>query len=541
MIDTRVESIIYQSQIYYRDLVNELVAKKKLGKALDHKWEKADIILGYLEALGYRDRLTDEDDILNVNYILFCLIKLCELNRYPVAAPITFQPAPAVIVGEPGESITGPPGPQGDTGLATDFQATLVSVPTTVDSFLIDDAKAARWDYFVIESTGEQRASSIIGHWTEDGLSLSLTDNGAEDIGGDTSPLVFNLQFSAGEIQLIATPSSGIWTVIGTRYFIPNNGNGAGPISQSLGNGLMYIGNNSDIAQARTISGDLTISSIGVAVISPGVIVNNDVSSTAAIALSKLAAVTPLRLAVTDASGFLTSSSIPTSSIITGTGNTNRIAFFSSGQVLTSDSDFTFNSISNELTVGNLVINTDTILGGGGLTLSAFGSAIVSAVRHDFTPGANSGLRLGVVATDPGTLGNSDLWYNSTSHTFNLRINGATESAITSIDATKAIKIKIIDINDWNMDSTAAITVAHGIADHTKIRAIEVYVRDDAATNSYPLAKLDDTATGLISGGVTLVNSVNIFIGRLTGGDFDGVDFNATSYNRGWIKITYIG
>lgn len=308
MIDVRVNTIIYQSEIYYRDLVNYLVVNKKLGKALDSEWEKADLITGYLEALSYRDRLTEEEDILNVNHILNCLIKLCELNIYPVAAPITFQDAPSILYGIPGESITGPRGLRGETGLATDFSASL-TVTTNVDSFLVTDAKAARWDYVVIKSTGEQRTGSIIGTWKPDGSALEFNDTSTSDIGG-TTDLEFDLSYSGGRINLVAIPATGSWVVTGTRYFIPNNGTGTGPISGSLLDGYIYIGNTLNQAQERLMSGVISMTNTGVTSYIPNTITDLEINSTANITLSKLASLNNNIVVITNGSGKLTSSTL---------------------------------------------------------------------------------------------------------------------------------------------------------------------------------------------------------------------------------------
>jgi len=311
MIDNRIDSIIYQSQIYYRDLLNDLVLNKRLGKALDAKWEKADLILGYLEALNFRDRLTEEEDILGVNNILECLIKLCDLYQYPTAAPLTFQEAPAVIVGEQGRpGDQGIPGERGDTGLATDFQVSLVSVPSVVDSFALTDANGARWDYYIQETGGAQRVSSILGHWLPDGSDKTLVDVGTTDLDGSTAGLEFSIEIVGLTVQLVATPSSGTWTVIGTRYFIPNNGNGTGPISDSLLNGYIYIGNTLNFAQGRLLSGDATITNTGVLTIANSAITNAKIAAGAAIDLSKLATLTANRVAITDAGGVIIPSGI---------------------------------------------------------------------------------------------------------------------------------------------------------------------------------------------------------------------------------------
>ncbi|MEE9451103.1 MAG: hypothetical protein V3V72_13720 [Ignavibacteriaceae bacterium] len=97
---------------------------------------------------------------------------------------------------------------------------------------------------------------------------------------------------------------------------------------------------------------------------------------------------------------------------------------------------------------------------------------------------------------------------------------------------------KIVDIDDWNMDGTSSITVAHGVT-LAKIRKVYALIRNDANDTYYPL---DTVAVGASAsaGGVISMNASNITIGRTTSGLFDSTDFNATSYNRGWVTIEYI-
>lgn len=95
---------------------------------------------------------------------------------------------------------------------------------------------------------------------------------------------------------------------------------------------------------------------------------------------------------------------------------------------------------------------------------------------------------------------------------------------------------KTVDIGDWNMDSASSKSVALGITS-SKIRGITGFVRNDADNAYYPIPYNDATPTlqvwaaGFGSGSITLL--------RLTGGFFDGVNFDSTSYNRGWINVTY--
>ena len=90
----------------------------------------------------------------------------------------------------------------------------------------------------------------------------------------------------------------------------------------------------------------------------------------------------------------------------------------------------------------------------------------------------------------------------------------------------------IVNIGDWNMDTDTSVTIAHGIADYTKIRAINVMIRNDATTSVSCLIG--------IYGAIGTVDSTNIELTRATSGAFDSVNYDSTSYNRGYITIQHI-
>ena len=71
------------------------------------------------------------------------------------------------------------------------------------------------------------------------------------------------------------------------------------------GNGKVLIGDGTDV-NSVSVSGDIAITSAGVTSIAAGSIVNADVNASAAIAVSKLAALTASKPVVTDGSGVLT-------------------------------------------------------------------------------------------------------------------------------------------------------------------------------------------------------------------------------------------
>ena len=109
-----------------------------------------------------------------------------------------------------------------------------------------------------------------------------------------------------------------------------------------------------------------------------------------------------------------------------------------------------------------------------------------------------------------------------------------TAPAVT--DGTNTIKIKTINIGDWDMDATDNISVPHGLT-FANIRRVEVSIRYDAESDK--LYNLQDGQADGPAGG-SLVDGANVYLYRVVGKSFDGVAFNSTSYNRGWIMITYV-
>ena len=97
--------------------------------------------------------------------------------------------------------------------------------------------------------------------------------------------------------------------------------------------GYVVLGNASNVATATEVTGDVTINSSGVTAIGTGVIVNADISSSAAIALSKLAAGTSAQVIVCDGSG------VPTYVTQTGdvTINASGVTAIASGVIVNAD------------------------------------------------------------------------------------------------------------------------------------------------------------------------------------------------------------
>jgi len=99
------------------------------------------------------------------------------------------------------------------------------------------------------------------------------------------------------------------------------------------------------------------------------------------------------------------------------------------------------------------------------------------------------------------------------------------------------LKTKIVEIGDWNMDSTDSKVVAHGLTS-ANIRSIDIMIRNDgtgiARFDSFTVAGAD-----ILSQFVT-IDATNVTMVRDTDGYFDDATHNSTSYNRGWITIVYV-
>ena len=110
---------------------------------------------------------------------------------------------------------------------------------------------------------------------------------------------------------------------------------------------------------------------------------------------------------------------------------------------------------------------------------------------------------------------------------------------IVEVGDSVELKCKVIEIGDWDMDGgTASINVPHGLANGKKIRMVTGLIRDDNDDYYYLLPAFDAGFTN-IEADVRYVQGANIQVRRRTGGGFDAVSFDSTSYNRGWVTIWY--
>ena len=116
----------------------------------------------------------------------------------------------------------------------------------------------------------------------------------------------------------------------------------------------------------------------------------------------------------------------------------------------------------------------------------------------------------------------------------NITPSGTGNTVITCNGET--LTFKIIDIGDWNMDTTGTLTVVHGVTDFKDIRQVDIIIRNDADTTRLKLETVN-TSTSLIDGGIDSFDATNLYLNRRTAGAFDNATFSTTSYNRGFIVI----
>jgi len=100
------------------------------------------------------------------------------------------------------------------------------------------------------------------------------------------------------------------------------------------------------------------------------------------------------------------------------------------------------------------------------------------------------------------------------------------------------LKVKKMDIGDWNMNTSGSNSPAHGITGGENIIMCYATIRQDAPSTN--VLSLFTTNSGGTSDGSISWDDTNIFLARWNGGIFDSTSFEDTGYNRGYIYIVYL-
>lgn len=97
-------------------------------------------------------------------------------------------------------------------------------------------------------------------------------------------------------------------------------------------------------------------------------------------------------------------------------------------------------------------------------------------------------------------------------------------------------RTRIIEIGDWNMVADATVAITHGLT-LAKIRQVSVIIRNDDDDAYYDIGRIETNAAA--AGSVQSISATQVTLFRAGTIFFDSIDFDSTSYNRGWITIIY--
>lgn len=211
------------------------------------------------------------------------------------------SPAPAVALSPP------------DFLLSTGTAYTEIDVSTTVTAQVAENiAFTAAGN---IAATNVQAAIEELDTEKVGAASPTFTGNVTIDTGGTiifegTTDNAYEVTLDPGDptadITLTLPNVTGTLVSTGDTGSVTNTmlaGSIAFTKFASLSSGNILVGSSSNVATSRAVSGDVTISNTGVTAIASGVIVNADISSSAEIAVSKLADGSAYQLLQTDSAG----------------------------------------------------------------------------------------------------------------------------------------------------------------------------------------------------------------------------------------------
>lgn len=152
------------------------------------------------------------------------------------------------------------------------------------------------------------------------------------------------------------------------------------------------------------------------------------------------------------------------------------------------------------------------------------------------------------LGTDPaGSLADVKT-YLQTEHAADGTHGAITPTSVTSSGAIsgtslstgdETLKFKVVDIGDWDMSSVTAVNIAHGLT-LANIRGAQALIRNDDATTSILVVQGQIVTLSEIEANIGDIDATNVDLLRKVGGIFDSINYNSTSYNRGWITIWYV-
>jgi hypothetical protein len=99
------------------------------------------------------------------------------------------------------------------------------------------------------------------------------------------------------------------------------------------------------------------------------------------------------------------------------------------------------------------------------------------------------------------------------------------------------LAVVTLEIGDWDMDANDTVDVFHNLGDKWKsIRSISVILRHDNDDTYYDLFSASGTN---LQASINSITNEYVQLWRANGSWWDGVNYDSTNYNRGWVTIWY--
>jgi hypothetical protein len=236
----------------------------------------------------------------------------------------------------------------------------------------------------------------------------------------------------------------------------------------------VLMGNTTGVITGTAISGDVTVTNAGVAAISSGVIVDADISGSAAIALSKLATGTAGNILVYNATGVLTSVAESGDISVSDAG----VTAIASGVIVNADVNASaaidFSKLA-ALTSGNILVG------------SASNVVTSVAVSGDVTIAANGNVQIA-----SGAIVNADI---SASAAIELSKLATSTAGNIIVYNASGVPTAVAESGDISIDSSGVTAIATGV----------IVNADVSATAAIDLGKLADVSTSAQTASYTLV------------------------------------
>lgn len=249
----------------------------------------------------------------------------------------------------------------------------------------------------------------------------------------------------------------------------------------ALADGSVLIGNGSGVAVANAVTGDVTISNTGVTAIASGVVVNADVNASAAIAFSKLAALTSANILVGNGSNVATAVAVTGDISIDNAG----LTAIASGVIVDADVNASAAIAFSKLAA----LTSANILVGNGSNVAA-AVAVTGDISID-----NAGL----TAIASGVIVNADVNASAA-------IDG---SKLASFDhltdgLNKAIKMAVVDYDFAVHGSDPSIDLGTTLPDNSiVINVVQEILTDFNSTSGTSTVKLNLPTDGDLTTAVT--------------------------------------